>query len=80
MKLVDIPNYTMISNHRMNSKGGGTAILIRNGIPYKTRKDLDIFHEKIIESVFSKFLLKVERKSLWAVFITLQIICHLNLP
>ena len=52
VKLVNIPNYTLISNHRQNSKGGGTAILVRNGINYKARKDLDQFHEKVIESVF----------------------------
>ena len=28
-------NYTLVSNQRSKSKGGGTAILIRNGIHYK---------------------------------------------
>ena len=31
-KLVNISNYNLTSSHRQNTKGGGTAILIRNGI------------------------------------------------
>ena len=46
-KLDNIPEYTVVSNHCKNSKGGGTAILIRNGINYKCRTDLDVFEEKV---------------------------------
>ena len=52
MKLVNIPNYTLVSNHRQNRKGGGTGILLRNGITYKPRKDLDQFKDKMIETTF----------------------------
>ena len=33
--LVSIPGYSIVSNHRQNHKGGGTAILIKDAIPYK---------------------------------------------
>ena len=46
IKLINIPGYTMISNNRSQAKGGGTAILIREGLKYSTCKDLDIFIEK----------------------------------
>ena len=36
----------MIANHRQSNKGGGTAILIKEGLIYNRRKDLDIFIEK----------------------------------
>ena len=51
-KLVNIPNYTLISNHRPNRKGGGTCILIRNGITFKPQKDLDHNEQKVIESTY----------------------------
>ena len=35
VRLVHIPDYNLASNQRSKSKGGGTAILIRNGISYK---------------------------------------------
>ena len=56
--LVQIPGYTMIANHQQSNKGGGTAILIKEGLIYNRRKDLDIFIEKEVESVFIDFLSK----------------------
>ena len=50
--LVKILGYTLMSNHRQEHKGGGMAILIKNGIPHKRRHDLDIFIEKHTESTF----------------------------
>ena len=52
LKLVNIPNYTLVSNHCQNRKGGGTGILLRNGIIYKPRKDPDQFKDKVIETTF----------------------------
>ena len=49
---VNIPNYTHIVDYRTNSKGGGTSILIRNNIPFKKKKDLEIFVEKEAESTY----------------------------
>ena len=50
--LVNIPKYDIISNHQQEYKGGGTTIIIKQGIPYKRHTDLDIIMEKKIESVF----------------------------
>ena len=50
-KLVRISGYDLITSNRKDTKGGGTAtLLIRSGITYKRRKDLEIFQEKILES------------------------------
>ena len=36
IRLAKIPGYTLVSkHHRQNHKGGGTAILIKDGIPHK---------------------------------------------
>ena len=58
INLINVPGYTMISNNRSQAKGGGTAILIREGLKYSTRKDLDVFIEKKVESVFIELLTK----------------------
>ena len=49
-KLVNIPGYEFLSNNRKQSKGGGTVILVRSGIKYKCRQDLEHFEEKILET------------------------------
>ena len=61
-KLVDIPNYTLISNHRVNSKGGSTAILVRKGISYKWQPSLEIFEEKELESTLVEVVSKSGKK------------------
>ena len=48
----------MISNNRLQTKGGGTAILIKDGLKYTRRKDLDVFVKKKVESVFIELLTK----------------------
>ena len=62
LKLVDIPDYTLISSHRSQSKGRETAILIRNGILYKRSKNLEVFEEGKLESTFIKVLSKNVKK------------------
>ena len=37
--LYSMQNYNCIENHRKNQSGGGVAILLRDGIPYKQRTD-----------------------------------------
>ena len=37
---VHIPGYTLVRQDRTGKRGGGTAIYVRNGIPYKHRQDL----------------------------------------
>ena len=56
--MVRIPGYTYIGKCRQIRKGGGVGILIRDGIPYKRRKDLDVFVEGETESVFVEVLSK----------------------
>ena len=43
--LYTMPNYNFIENHRKNKSGGGVAIFLRDGIPYKQRTDLSVFNE-----------------------------------
>ena len=50
--LVNIPGYQIITNNRKISKGGGVAILVRNGIPYKKIPSLCHMNEKELESVY----------------------------
>ena len=55
---INIPGYTVIANNRQQTRGGGTAILIKDGLKYNRRKDLDIFIEKEVEPVFIELLMK----------------------
>ena len=50
--MVRIPSYTHVGNYRKNKKGGGVSILIKDGISYKRRLDLDVFEEGLTESAF----------------------------
>ena len=59
---VNIPGYNLISNHQQHSNGGGTALLVHEGIIHKRRRDLDIFDEKILESVFIETISKSGKK------------------
>ena len=61
-KLVKIPGYTLICNSRSKSKGGGTAILLRNGINYKRRKDIEVFKEKHAEMTIIEIIAKDGKK------------------
>ena len=61
-KLVKIPGYTLICNSRSESKGGGTAILLRNSINYKRRKDIEVFEEKCVESTIIEITTKDGKK------------------
>ena len=56
--LIKIPGYIHVANYRTMCKGGGTSILIRNGIPFRCRKDLAKFTEKEIESTYIKITAK----------------------
>ena len=57
-KGIEIPGYTLVSNYRQNHKGGGTSVLINDGIPFRRRQDLDVFKEKHTESTFVEISLK----------------------
>ena len=59
---MNIPNYDIVLNHRQNSKGGGTAILISKGITYKHWKALEFFKEKLVETTFVDIVAKDGKK------------------
>ena len=50
--LPDIENYDCHSQFRKHKRGGGCCIYIKQGIKYKYRKDLSIFDESKIETIF----------------------------
>ena len=58
LNMVNIPGYTHVGNYRTDRKGGGVSILLKNGIPYKRREDLDVFIEGKTESVFVETISK----------------------
>ena len=62
INMVRIPVYTHVGNYRKERKGGGVSILIREGISYTRRPDLDIFDEGKTESVFIELLSKNGKK------------------
>ena len=57
-ELVNIPDYKLIHNDPVSSKGGGTTILIKSNIAYKLRKNLNCFDEKQFESTIIEITLK----------------------
>ena len=56
--MVNIPGYNHIYEHRQDQKGGGVSILLKTSIPYKRRKDLDVFHERKTECLFVEIVSK----------------------
>ena len=57
-----MPGFDLISNHRENHKGGGTAILIRKDINYVRWRDLAENEEKEIESTYLELRAKNGKK------------------
>ena len=55
--MVNIPGYTHI-------KGGRVSILVKEGISYKRRKDLNVFQGET-ESLFIEILSKNGKKIIW---------------
>ena len=60
--MFNIPGFTHTGNHRYERKDGGVSILLRDGISYKRRQDLDIFEEGQTESVFVEITSKNGKK------------------
>ena len=50
-QLVNIPGYQLVTNNRTSHKGGGVAILIREGITFSQKPDLCYMADKELESV-----------------------------
>ena len=55
---IRIPGYTLVSNYWQDHKRGGTSVLIKDGIPFQQRQDLDVFIEKHTESTFVEISIK----------------------
>ena len=62
VNMVNIPGYTHIGNFRTEKKGGGVSILLKEGISYKRRKNLDVFQEGLTESIFVEIISKNGKK------------------
>ena len=60
--MVNIPGYTHIGNFRTKKKGGGVSILLKEGLSYKRREDLDIFQKGFTESIFVEIISKNGKK------------------
>ena len=61
-KLINIPGYTLLATNQEKSKGGGTAILIKNNISYTRRSDLEEFHEGHLETTYIEIQTKNQKK------------------
>ena len=61
-KLINMKGYSIHTANRVNSKGGGTALLIYREIKHKQRKDLEIMTEKEAESTFIEMIAKNGKK------------------
>ena len=60
--MVNIPGYIHVGNFRSERKGGRVLILLKDGISYRRRLDLDIFLEDQTESIFVKITSKNGKK------------------
>ena len=60
--MVNVGGYTHIGNYRSKKKGGGVSILLKEGISYKRRPDLDVFQEGETEPVFVEIFSKNGKK------------------
>ena len=61
-KLINMKGYSIHTTNRVNSKGGGTVLLINKEIKHKRRKDLEIMTEKEAESTFIEMIAKNGKK------------------
>ena len=50
--------YILINNNRHTEKGGGTAVLVKEGIPFTTRSDIAQFYEQELESTYIEITAK----------------------
>ena len=51
-KLVNIPGYRLVTNNRTSHKGGGVAILNREGITFRPKPELCYMADKELESMY----------------------------
>jgi hypothetical protein len=68
---VNISGYTLVRQDRDGRSSGGTAIFVREGIPYLHRKDL-LYLMTILKFVGLRYVALIVRSSLFALSINLQ--------
>ena len=51
-KFLSLTGYSPICSSRKEKAGGGVALLLRDGMTYRERPDLNVFKEGIFESIF----------------------------
>ena len=56
--LVNIPGYILVNINRHTKKGGGMAVLVKEGIPFSTRLDIAPFYEQELESTYIEITAK----------------------
>ena len=61
-KLVNISRYILHSNCHSEYKGSGVCLLIKKGIHYQPRRDLEEFIEKELEHIFIEIISKCGKK------------------
>ena len=61
--MFDIPGYKFITANREDKTGGGVGIYIKEKIEFKIRKDLSIFKEDTLESIFVEFKTNDKRET-----------------
>ena len=47
-----LPGYTFVSNGRINHRGGGVGMYVKNSLNFYVCNDLSVMDEKIFESIF----------------------------
>ena len=57
----EIDGYSLVERHRTNTRGGGVAVLVKNGIKYKELDDLTVFSEGLLESLFLEINLNKQK-------------------
>ena len=50
--MYNIRNYKLLTANRKNKSGGGVGMYIKEGINFRLRKDLSVFHEGVLETIF----------------------------
>ena len=62
-KLVNIPGYQLVTNNRNKHKGGGVAMLIREGITFRKNQELCYMSDKELESEYVDITARNGRQS-----------------
>ena len=68
---IEIPNYN-IEQTPTESDKGGALLYISKEINYKTRNDLNIYKEKLLESIFVEVLSESSKNAVAGLYINIQ--------